>query len=71
MRARICAGLLHLGVRLDEARNARGGESQGEISALGSPCTVRVVRTSEETIVARETSRLVAHATTTAEGTRR
>jgi acetate kinase len=56
VRARICAGLEHLGVRLDDARNTAG---QAVISAPGGACTVRIVRTSEETIIARETLRVL------------
>lgn len=56
VRARVCAGLSHLGVKLDEGRNAR---NEPVISADGSACTVRIVRTNEELVIARETFRLV------------
>jgi acetate kinase len=52
VRARIASGLEHLGVRLDPARNAAGGPI---LSAEGSPCTVRLIPTNEELIIARET----------------
>jgi acetate kinase len=55
VRARVCAGLAHLGVVVDDARNAA---SVDVISADGSPCTVRIVHTDEEAIIARETLRL-------------
>jgi acetate kinase len=57
VRSAIAAGLEHLGVRVDEARNARG---DAVISAEGSPCTVRVVPTDEERMVARHARRVVA-----------
>jgi acetate kinase len=56
VRARVCAGLGHLGVVLDEARNA---SSDPVISAPGSVCVVRIVHTDEEVIVARDTAALV------------
>jgi acetate kinase len=56
VRSRICAGLSHLGVALDDARNAA---NEPVISADGSRCTVRVVHTNEELVIARETFRLV------------
>ncbi len=55
MRAEIARGLEHLGVRIDEERNAR---SEAVISPDGAPCTVRVVKTDEERIVARHTQRI-------------
>ncbi len=57
VRASIASGLEHLGVRLDDARNARG---DAIISQDGSPCRVRVIRTDEERMVARHARRLVA-----------
>ena len=56
IRARICAGLGFLGLRLGPARNARGA---AVISAAGSRVTVRVIRTDEERVIARETARLL------------
>ncbi len=55
VRARVCAGLAHLGVALDEARNTANADV---ISAERSACTVRIVHTDEEAIIARETLRL-------------
>ena len=55
VRAEIARGLEHLGVRLDEARNAR---SEAIVSADGAACTVRVVKTDEERMVARHTARV-------------
>ncbi len=56
VRAEIARGLEHLGVRIDDARNAR---SEPIVSADGSPCTVRVVQTDEERMIARHTWRIV------------
>jgi acetate kinase len=52
VRERIAEGLGHLGVHLDLERNREGG---GIISAPASPCVVRVIKTDEEVIVARQT----------------
>ena len=57
IRARICAGLGHLGVRLDADRNAAHAPV---ISAAGSAVTVRVIATNEELQIARETAALLA-----------
>jgi acetate kinase len=59
VRAEIVRGLEHLGVRIDEARNAR---SEAVVSGEGASCTVRVVKTDEERMVARHTRRVVSHA---------
>jgi acetate kinase len=50
VRARICAGLEFLGVRLDENKNNSG---DSKISIETSPVTVRVIRTNEELMIAR------------------
>ena len=52
IRARICAGLAFLGVRIDPGRNACHGPV---ISPDGTPVTVRVIPTDEEITIARET----------------
>ena len=57
VRSAMAHGLEHLGVRLDDARNARG---DAVVSADGSRCIVRVVRTDEERMVARHARRTVA-----------
>jgi acetate kinase len=56
IRARICAGLAFLGVRVDPGRNASHGPV---ISPDGSPVTVRVIPTDEEISIARETLAIV------------
>jgi acetate kinase len=50
VRAEICAGLEHLGVRLDPERSER---SVDPISAHGSACIVRVIATNEDLMIAR------------------
>jgi acetate kinase len=52
VRARITKGLEHLGIHLDEARNAA---SLPIISTDASRCTVRVIPTNEEWVIARQT----------------
>jgi acetate kinase len=52
VRAQTCAGLEHLGVRLDEARNRANAPV---ISQPTSPCTVRVLPTDEDLVIARHT----------------
>src|SRR5499426_381823 len=52
IRARICAGLAHLGVTLDAARN---DAHAGVISCDASPVCVRVIPTDEEILIARAT----------------
>ena len=57
IRRRICAGLEFLGVTLDENRNASGALL---ISSEGGPVEVRVIRTDEESMIARAVARLTA-----------
>ena len=56
IRERICAGLGHLGIRLDPAANAGNA---AVISAPDSKVSVRVIRTNEEVIVARHAKRVI------------
>jgi acetate kinase len=57
VRSEICGGLEHLGIELDGERNEAHADV---ISALGSDCVVRVVRTDEDLVIARHTAALVA-----------
>jgi acetate kinase len=52
VRARIARGLEHLGIQIDPALN---DACAAVISPGGSACTVRVIRTDEESVIARET----------------
>jgi acetate kinase len=56
VRARICAGLGFLGLRLDAERNAR---SAPLISTAASRVRVRVIRTDEELMIGRSVARLL------------
>jgi acetate kinase len=56
VRARACAGLGFLGIEIDAARNRAAAAI---ISAPGSRVQVRVIRTDEELIIARETQRVL------------
>jgi acetate kinase len=55
VRRAICAGLEFLGVRLDPARNEDGAPL---ISTDAGPTAVRVIRTDEEVMIAREAARV-------------
>jgi acetate kinase len=57
LRADIAAGLGHLGIAVDAARNSAHAPV---VSAPGAPCTVHVVHTDEERVVARHARRTVA-----------
>jgi len=50
VRARVCDGLVFLGIELEEKRNAA---NEGVISAAASRVAVRVIRTDEELMIAR------------------
>ena len=57
VRARMCEGLEFLGIRLDRAGNPAGA---AVISGLESRVTVRVMRTDEESQIAKSVCRLLA-----------
>jgi acetate kinase len=57
VRAEICERLAFIGVKLDEKLNAANA---AVISLEGSPCTVRVIATDEESVIAEATQRLLA-----------
>ncbi len=52
VRRRICAGLDHLGVVLDEARNAQAIGKEMRVSADRSPTQLWVIPTNEELVIA-------------------
>jgi acetate kinase len=56
VRAEVCAGLAHLGLAIDARRNDSGEDT---ISAVDSRCSVRVIPTNENLMVALHTARLV------------
>jgi acetate kinase len=53
VRSGICSGLEYLGVELDTPANSRNAEV---ISLPASKCTVRVIQTDEDLMIARHTS---------------
>lgn len=55
IRSRICSGLRHLGIFLDEWHNSR---NDVQISDPGAAVTVRVIRTDEESMIVGEVIRL-------------
>jgi acetate kinase len=55
VRQQICSGLEHLGVVVDDAKNAAGDA----VISAGSPCVVRVLGTDEERMIARRTRRVL------------
>jgi acetate kinase len=60
VRAQICAGLEYLGVTLDRVANTRNAEV---ISLPASKCTLRVVQTDEDLMIARHTRQVVSSKT--------
>jgi len=61
VREDTCRGLEHLGIQIDHVRNAR---HDPVISAPGSACTVRIVPTDEDLMIARHTRALLARSAT-------
>jgi acetate kinase len=55
VRQDVCEGLLHLGIHLDAELNERHA---GVVTSPGSPCTVRVIPTNEDLVIARHTNGL-------------
>ncbi len=62
IRARICAGLDWLGIRLDPAKNAAAVNTEGRIDAEGARVALWVIPTDEELLIARDTWRVVSDA---------
>ncbi len=56
IRTRICAGLGFLGVAIDPVRNHKNAEV---VSTQAAPVKVHVMRTNEELVIARSTSRIL------------
>jgi acetate kinase len=56
VREEICRDLAHLGVRLDRSRTESNADP---ISKAGAPCTVRVIPTQEDLMIARHTRALI------------
>jgi acetate kinase len=60
VRAGVCAGLEHLGVRIDQARNGARSREPRTVSATDSATAVLVVPTNEELEIAEQTLATVA-----------
>jgi acetate kinase len=56
IRSEVCRGLGHLGIAIDERKNAI---HEPIVSTEGSSCTVRVIRTNEDLMIARHTYSLL------------
>jgi acetate kinase len=56
VRAEICQGLEHLGMRLDATRNE---QTEAVISSDQSPCCVRVIHTNEEAVIVEQVRQLI------------
>ncbi len=56
VRSAICGSLAHLGITLDEGRNATNADL---ISTPSGACEVRIVRTNEDLMIARQTFALL------------
>jgi acetate kinase len=56
VRFEVCRGLEYLGIKLDRQRNETHADP---ISAPASPCTVRVIPTNEDLMIARHTRRVI------------
>jgi acetate kinase len=56
IRARICAGLEYLGIKVDAGRN---DQHEAVISAPGAAVTLRMIRTDEESVIASDTAQLL------------
>lgn len=59
LRSDVCAHMNYLGVKLDEAKNAKCFGKTQKISAPGSKVDVFVIATNEELMIARETKAIV------------
>lgn len=59
VRARICAGLEHLGIRLDAQQNAEPSDQPREIQEAGAPIRLLVLPTNEELQIAIETKQII------------
>ena len=62
VRSEVCSGLEYLGIVIDESQNA---VHAAVISAPGSSCTVRVIPTNEDLMIARHTRSLLFSMATT------
>jgi acetate kinase len=59
VRARSVQGLCAMGITIDDARNAAARGVEAEIAPAQAPCSVQVIPTNEELLIARDTFRIV------------
>jgi acetate kinase len=59
IRSRVCAGLEHLGIRLDEALNVKRSGEAREIQEGSAPIRILVLPTNEELQIAIETKQVI------------
>ncbi len=59
VRARSLLGLCAMGIAIDPERNAEARGVEAELSPQGSACSVQVIPTNEELLIARDTYRIV------------
>ncbi len=59
LRSRAVAGLAHMGISIDEARNAEKSRSARVVSPDGAPVAVMVIPTNEELEIARQVASIV------------
>ena len=59
MRARVCSGLEHIGIRLDSAKNLLRTDDPHEIQQDGAPVKLLVIPTNEELQIALETKQII------------
>ncbi len=59
VRARACCGLRAVGIAIDAGRNAAARGVEAEISPPAASCSVQVIPTNEELLIARDTYRIV------------
>jgi acetate kinase len=55
VRGRVCGGLAHMGIAMDEKKNQSVSGNIAEIQAEGAPVKILVVKTDEEREIARQT----------------
>ena len=62
VRRQVCSGLDHMGIRLEEGKNAAVSGEISEIQMDSAPVRVLVIRTNEELEIARQTIRAIRRA---------
>jgi len=55
IRGRVCEGMGHLGIALDEKKNERAAETGGSVERVGERVRILVIPTDEMAVIAKET----------------